>query len=103
MNGVFTKSIGFGAASLLAGFAFAGSALADGLPTRGKMKTEVHERPCTISGDVGLASEYVFRGISQSNEDLTLQSTMDLTCGRFYLGVFGTSQPTGQYDSRPVA
>lgn len=94
MNGVITKSIGFGAASLLAGFLFAGPALADGLPTRGKARADVLERPCSISGNVGVTSEYVFRGISMSNEDPALQATLDLTCGRFYLGVQATSIPT---------
>ena len=42
-------------------------------------------------GDVALTTEFMFRGISQSNEDPPLQSTVDLTCGRFYVGVWGTS------------
>jgi uncharacterized protein (TIGR02001 family) len=92
MNGVFTKSIGFGAASLLAGFVFAGPALADGLPNRGKVKTtEVSERPCTASGNVAFTTDFVFRGISQSNENAAVQGGVDLTCGNFYVGVWGSS------------
>jgi uncharacterized protein (TIGR02001 family) len=93
MNDIVARSAGFGAASLLAGLLLAGSALADGLPTRGKTTKapEVSDHPCMVSGNVGVTSDYVFRGISQSNENQALQSTVDLTCGRFYLGVFGTS------------
>jgi len=92
MNGVFTKSIGFGAASLLAGFVLAGPALADGLPTRGKVRTtEVNERPCSTSANVAFTTDFVFRGISVSNEEAAVQGGVDLTCGNFYAGVWGSS------------
>jgi len=93
MNGVIARSVGFGAASLLAGLLLAGPTLADGLPTRGKTKApEVTEtRPCTVSANVGYTTDYVFRGISQSNEDMAVQGGVDLTCGQFYLGTWGSS------------
>jgi len=92
MNGTIARSAGFGAASLLAGLLFAAPALADGLPDRGKTRAkDGHDHPCTVSGNVGVTSDYVFRGISQTNENQALQAAVDLTCGRFYLGVFGSS------------
>jgi uncharacterized protein (TIGR02001 family) len=85
------RSFGFGAASLLAGVLFAGSALADGLPVRGKARADTHDHGCSVAGNVGLTTDFVFRGISQSNEEAALQGGVDLTCGRFYLGVWGSS------------
>jgi uncharacterized protein (TIGR02001 family) len=40
---------------------------------------------------VGVTSDYVFRGISQSGEDPAVQGGVDLTCGRFYLGTWASS------------
>jgi uncharacterized protein (TIGR02001 family) len=84
------RSIGFGAASLLAGVLFAGSALADGLPTRGKARADDHH-PCSTSANVALTTDFVFRGISQGNEEAAVQGGVDLTCGRFYAGVWASS------------
>jgi uncharacterized protein (TIGR02001 family) len=80
--------LGVAAALLLT----AGQAAADGMPTRGKAKAaEPDGRPCTVSANVGLTTDYVFRGISQSNEEAAVQGGVDLTCGRFYVGVWSSS------------
>jgi uncharacterized protein (TIGR02001 family) len=92
------RSFGIGAASLLAGVLFAGPALADGLPTRGKARADTHDHGCSVSANVGFTSDFVFRGISQSNEEAALQGGVDLSCGRFYLGTFASSfEGVGSY------
>jgi uncharacterized protein (TIGR02001 family) len=93
MNGTIARSAGFGAASLLAGLLFAGPALADGLPDRGKTRAnDGHDHPCTVSANVGYTTEYMFRGISQTGKgDAAVQGGVDLTCGRFYVGTWGSS------------
>jgi uncharacterized protein (TIGR02001 family) len=85
-----------GAASLLAAAVFAGPALADGMPGHGRISGPAPEtRPCSVSGNVGLTTDYVFRGISQTAEDPALQGGVDLTCGRFYAGVWGSNVDFG--------
>jgi uncharacterized protein (TIGR02001 family) len=91
MNGVNARSFGIGAASLLAGIFLAGSAVAGGLPERGRAAAEPHDRPCSVSANVGITTDFVFRGISQSNEEAALQGGVDFNCGRFYLGGWGSS------------
>jgi uncharacterized protein (TIGR02001 family) len=92
MNITITKSALFGAASLLAALLLAGPALADGMPAKGKpvaAPDAYDPRPCSVSGYVGASTDNVYRGISKSNEDPSAEGAVDLTCGRFYLGVSG--------------
>jgi uncharacterized protein (TIGR02001 family) len=84
--------LGVAAALLLT----AGQAAADGMPTRGKTKAaEPDGRPCTVSANVGLSTDYVFRGISKTFEDPAVQGGFDLTCGRFYAGVAASNVDFG--------
>src|SRR5262245_52260801 len=86
------KTASLGAVSLLAAAAFAAPAFADGMPGHGRISSGAPEsRGCTTAGNVGLTTDYVFRGISQSNEEGAVQGGVDLTCGRFYAGVWGSS------------
>ena len=86
------KSVSLGAVSLLAAAVFAGPAFADGMPGRGRVKApETRTGPCTVSANVGYTTDYVFRGISQTNEEAAVQGGVDLTCGKFYLGTWGSS------------
>jgi len=86
------KSATLGAASLLAAAILAGPALADGMPSRGKIASAPPEaRACTTSANVGLTTDYVFRGVSQSNEEAAIQGGVDFTCGKFYAGFWGSS------------
>jgi uncharacterized protein (TIGR02001 family) len=85
------KSVSLGAASLFAAAVFAGPSFADGLPGRGRVKAPEEARPCSVSANIGYTSDYVFRGISQSNEDAAVQGGVDFTCGRFYIGTWGSS------------
>jgi uncharacterized protein (TIGR02001 family) len=92
MNVTIAKSATFGAASLLAAALLAGTALADGLPGKGRpvaTPDTYDTRPCSVSGYVGATTDNVFRGFSKSNEDPSAQGAVDLTCGRFYAGVSG--------------
>jgi uncharacterized protein (TIGR02001 family) len=50
------------------------------------------EESITISGNVALTSDYRFRGISQSDEELAIQGGFDLEHeSGFYLGTWGSS------------
>jgi uncharacterized protein (TIGR02001 family) len=90
------KTTTMGAASLLAAAIFAGPALADGMPSRGRIADAPASRACSTSGNVGLTTDYVFRGISQSNENGAVQGGVDLTCGNWYAGVWVSSIDFGQ-------
>ena len=80
-----------GAASLLAAAVFASPALADGMQGRGRIADAPGPRTCSTSANVGLTTDYVFRGISQSGEEPAIQGGVDFNCGRFYAGVWGSS------------
>lgn len=45
----------------------------------------------SFTGNVALTSDYVFRGVSQSDSDIAIQGGMDATAGIFYAGVWGSS------------
>ena len=45
----------------------------------------------SFSGNVALTSDYVFRGISQSDSDIAIQGGLDYTNGIFYAGTWGSS------------
>jgi uncharacterized protein (TIGR02001 family) len=89
------KYTSLGAASLLAAAVFAGPALADGMPSRGRIADAPAPRACTTAGNVGLTTDYVFRGISQTFEDPAVQGGVDFTCGRFYAGVWASNVDFG--------
>jgi uncharacterized protein (TIGR02001 family) len=70
----------------------AGPALADGMPTRGKVaQPQPEPRACTLSANVGLATEYVFRGFSQTAEGPAIQGGFDATCRSFYIGAWASN------------
>jgi uncharacterized protein (TIGR02001 family) len=69
----------------------AGQAAADGLPKRGKTKADTAERPCSIAAETGVSTEKAIRGFSESIEDFAVLGGVELTCGRFYAGVDGSS------------
>jgi uncharacterized protein (TIGR02001 family) len=69
----------------------AGPALADGMPSRGKIAHAPEGRVCSTTANVGVTSDYVFRGISQSNEEAAIQGGVEFSCGKFYAGFWGSS------------
>ena len=88
----------FGAAALLAAALLTAPALADGMPSRGRVATPPPApapRLCTLSANVALASEYVFRGVSQTSEGPAIQGGFDATCGSFYIGVWASNLDWG--------
>jgi uncharacterized protein (TIGR02001 family) len=89
------RSASLGAASLFAAAIFAGPALADGMPSRGKIASAPEARTCSTSANVGITSDYVFRGITQTNEEAAIQGGVDFTCGKFYAGFWGSSVAFG--------
>jgi uncharacterized protein (TIGR02001 family) len=91
------KSASFGAVSLLAMAAMAGPALADGMPSRGRVADAPAPRACSTTANVGLTTDYVWRGISQTFNDPALQGGVDFTCGRFYAGVWGSNVDFGAF------
>lgn len=58
----------------------------------------------TASYNIGLTSDYVFRGVSQTQEDPAIQGGIDLSYGIGYAGVwasnvdFGSDDPTAEID-----
>lgn len=97
MNGTIARYASFGAASLLAAALLAAPAFADGLPGKGKTKAPdaFETRPCTFTANIGATTDYVFRGFSQTNEDPAIQGGIDATCGRFYVGFWGSNVDFG--------
>jgi uncharacterized protein (TIGR02001 family) len=71
----------------------AAPAFADGMARRGSIKDAPapEARRCALSANVALATEYVFRGYSQSAEGPAVQGGFDATCGIFYAGVWASS------------
>lgn len=54
------------------------------------------ESPWTLSGNVSLTSDYIFRGFTQTQGDPAIQGTLTLTHeSGFYLGLFGSNVDFG--------
>ena len=53
------------------------------------------QKPFTLSYNVGVASDYVFRGVSQTDQDAQLFGGVDLTAGRFYAGTWASNVDFG--------
>jgi uncharacterized protein (TIGR02001 family) len=51
----------------------------------------------TISGSVTLATDYVYRGVSQTENGPAIQGSFDYTNGNFYAGVWGSNVDFGGY------
>lgn len=86
------------AASAVMAAVLASSALADGMPKRGSIRSAEPPpapRACALSANVALASQYVFRGVSQTGEEPAIQGGFDATCGIFYAGVWASSLDWG--------
>lgn len=89
-----TNALGAAAVTLLALAAPASAGGLFGRASEGSIKdapAAEEGRRCNWSFNVGVASEYVFRGISQSAEDPALQGGADVTCGMFYAGLWASS------------
>jgi uncharacterized protein (TIGR02001 family) len=60
-------------------------------------------RTCTFSANVALATEYVYRGISQTAEGPAVQGGFDATCGMIYAGVWASNLDWGGTASGDIA
>ena len=60
---------------------------------------EVRKRECSPSANIAITSDYVFRGISQTQEDPAVQGGFDLECGIIYAGVWGSNVDFGNATS----
>lgn len=61
----------------------------------GSLKDKPEARRCTFSANVALTTEYVFRGITQTDEGPAVQGGFDATCGLFYAGVWASNLDFG--------
>lgn len=84
------------AASFGATIAFAGVALADGLPGSVKDAKPAEGRTLGYSWNIGATSDYVFRGVSQNAGKAAFQGGVDITYGIFYAGVWGSDVNFGR-------
>jgi len=48
-----------------------------------------------VSWNIGVVSDYVFRGVSQTDEEPAIQGGVDLTAGGFYVGAWGSNVDFG--------
>jgi uncharacterized protein (TIGR02001 family) len=77
----------------------AAPALADGMGKRKGMKDEPVEPPksdWSITYNFSAVSEYVFRGISQSGENPTVQGGVDVTYKMLYAGIWASGLDFGK-------
>jgi len=89
----FRKLIPLCCAALVA---LSGAALADGYEYEGKAMAAPEEgRKFTYSFGLAGTSDYVFRGISQTDNDPTIQGSIDIGYGMFYAGVWGSGLAPG--------
>jgi uncharacterized protein (TIGR02001 family) len=49
----------------------------------------------SVAYNVGIVSDYVFRGASQTNEDPAIQGGVDVTAGSFYVGAWASNVDFG--------
>jgi uncharacterized protein (TIGR02001 family) len=82
-----TKLFGAAGAALLA---LSGAALADGYEGSIKDAPADEGRKFTYSFSATGTSDYVFRGISQTDNDPTIQGAINIGYGIFYAGVWGS-------------
>lgn len=85
--------------AVLAALSFAGTALADGLPGARSTKDAPaadEGRKFAYTWNLGVASDYIFRGISQNARRPAFQAGVDMTYGIFYAGIWGSDVNFGR-------
>lgn len=68
-----------------------GMALGAAVVAMAGVTTAASAEELTLSGNVALTSDYVFRGISQSDSDIAIQGGFDAGYGMFYGGAWASS------------
>jgi uncharacterized protein (TIGR02001 family) len=90
------KLVSLCGAAGIALIALSGAALADGYEYEGKAMAAPEEgRKFTFSFGLAGTSDYVFRGVSQTDNDPTIQGSIDIGYGMFYAGVWGSGLDFG--------
>ena len=92
-----TKLLGAAGAALIA---LSGAALADGYEGSIKDAPADESRKFTYSFSITGTSDYVFRGVSQTDNDPTIQGAINIGYGIFYAGVWGSGL---DWDTDPKA
>lgn len=87
---VSRKLVALSGAAGFALFALTGAALADGYEGSIKDAPAKPERQFTYSFSITGTSDYVFRGISQTDNDPTIQGAINIGYGIFYAGVWAS-------------
>jgi uncharacterized protein (TIGR02001 family) len=78
------------------GILASGSAMAADLGTyKPAAEPAPPSRRCELSANVALTTDYVFRGVSQTDENAAIQGGFDVACGRFYAGVWASNLDFG--------
>jgi len=57
------------------------------------------DAPYTITGNIALATDYTFRGLSQTDNEPSVQGGMDATFGNFYVGAWASNVDFGFSES----
>lgn len=84
---------------VIVALALAGSVYADGIPRDGSVKDAPvadEGRKFAYSWNLGVTSDYIFRGISQNKRNPAVQGGVDMTYGIFYAGIWGSDVNFGQ-------
>lgn len=93
-----TKFAGAFATAAVLVLSLAGGASADGYASGGGSKDEAaaEGRKLSWSMTLGATSDYVFRGISLSDEKPAAQGSFDIEYGKFYAGVWASTLPSDE-------
>lgn len=57
----------------------------------GDLSAPAAKNACSLSANVALTTDYVWRGVSQTQEDAAIQGGMDVSCGIVYAGIWGSN------------
>ncbi len=61
------------------------------MPSFAAEEAKKEESPYTLSANLGLTTDYVFRGVSQSQNKPAVQGGVDFSINGFYLGMWGSN------------
>ncbi len=56
---------------------------------------QAQDKKLTLSGTAALTTDYIFRGVSNTDENPAVQASFDAAYGMFYAGVWGSNTDFG--------
>ena len=68
-----------------------GAALAAGLA----LPAQAEDKKLTLSATTAFTTDYIFRGVSNTDENPAVQAAFDATYGMFYAGMWGSNTDFG--------